>query len=57
MEVFHAYMRGGLEELHEQFTDGCTSRLDYMDRIHEIMEDFMEELAGQSEEKLESLMR
>ena len=29
MELFHSYVRGGIELMYEQFTDGCTSREDY----------------------------
>ena len=38
MELFHSYVRGGIELMYEQFTDGCTSREDYLEKIHDIVE-------------------
>ena len=26
MDLFHSYVRGGIEEMYEQFTDGCRYR-------------------------------
>ena len=37
MELFHEYVRGGLELMYEQFTDGCINRIDYMERVYEVM--------------------
>lgn len=58
MELFHSYVRGGIELMYEQFTDGCTSREDYLEKIHDIVETFSKEIEGYSYEKeLAKLMR
>ncbi|MBR1579028.1 MAG: hypothetical protein IJ668_00790 [Selenomonadaceae bacterium] len=46
LELFHSYVRGGIELMYERFTDGCHSKDDYMLKIHDIMESFREELDG-----------
>jgi hypothetical protein len=40
MELFHQYMRGGIEWLYEQFTDGATTKEDYLSKIQEVVETF-----------------
>lgn len=50
MELFHSYVRGGLEEMYEQFTDGCFTREDYMNRVYEVLDTFRKEIAGRSYE-------
>lgn len=50
MELFHSYVRGGLEEMYEQFTDGCSTRDDYMNRIFEVITTFKKEIDGISYE-------
>ena len=58
MELFHSYVRGGIEEMYEQFTDGCTNREDYVTKIFEIVSSFKEELEGISfEEELNKLLK
>lgn len=58
MELFHSYIRGGIELMYEQFTDGCTSREDYLEKIYEVVETFKKEIEGYSyEEELAKLMR
>lgn len=36
LDLFHQYMRGGIEWLYEQFTDGATTKEDYLEKIFEI---------------------
>lgn len=47
LEVFHQYMRGGIEWLYEQFTDGATTQEDYLAKVNEVVQlykaDFNEE--------------
>ncbi|MBP7508672.1 MAG: hypothetical protein KA807_12700 [Prolixibacteraceae bacterium] len=33
LELFHQYMRGGLEWLYEYFTDGATTKEDYLEKV------------------------
>lgn len=40
MELFHQYMRGGVEWLYDQFTEGATTKDDYFTKIQEIVENF-----------------
>lgn len=46
MELFNDYVRGGIEEMYEQFTDGCTTRDDYLTKTYEILTTFKNELDG-----------
>ncbi|MEG0913796.1 MAG: hypothetical protein RSG53_09350, partial [Oscillospiraceae bacterium] len=32
MELFHDYVRGGIEVMYEQFTDGCQTQDDYLSK-------------------------
>ena len=48
LELFHDYVRGGLEIMFEQFTDGCTTSDDYLNKTYEIMTMFKKELEGLS---------
>ena len=50
MELFHSYVRGGIEELYEQFTEDCSTRDDYMGRIYDVIATFKEEIDGPSYE-------
>ena len=40
LELFHSYVRGGIEVMYEQFTDGCSTRDDYMNKVFEILINF-----------------
>ena len=42
MEVFNSYARGGIEWFYEKFTDGATTKEDYLQKIAEIVRDFEE---------------
>ena len=39
MELFNSYVRGGIEQLYEDFITGCTTEDDYLSRINEIVSD------------------
>ena len=58
MELFNAYVRGGIEVLFEQFTDGCVTRDDYMNKTYQIISSFKKEIEGISyENELKKLIR
>lgn len=46
MELFNAYVRGGIEWLYEAFTDRALAQEDYMDKIHDIVREFAENYYG-----------
>lgn len=46
MELFHSYVLGGIEVLFEQFTEGCATQDDYINRIYEVVTEFKEEVDG-----------
>lgn len=37
MELFHEYMRGGVEWLYEHVSDGATTQEDYLEKVKEIV--------------------
>lgn len=58
MDVFHSYVRGGIEQLYEDFVTGCTSSDDYITRMHEQLDSFAETLSVEDvEEKLAKLLK
>lgn len=59
MELFNAYVRGGIEVMYEQFIDGGgTSADEYLERAMDVMQDFKEELDGfDPGDKLQSLIQ
>ena len=58
MELFHDYVRGGIEVMYERFTDGCHTQDDYLTKTYEVMSTFKEELDGASyEDKLSKLIK
>lgn len=58
MDLFHAYVRGGIEQLYEDFVTGCTSSDDYISRMHEQISNFEDTLSGfNTDEKLEKLLK
>ena len=58
MELFHDYVRGGIEVMYEQFTDGCQTRDDYLGKTYEVMTMFKKELEGISfEDELKKLIK
>lgn len=57
MDLFHEYVRGGIEVMYELFIEGCLTDGDYLERALEMMEDFRDDIAGVSyEEKLARLI-
>lgn len=58
MELFNAYIRGGLEIMFEQFTDGCITRDDYLNKTYQIISTFKKEIEGISyEDELKKLIK
>ena len=58
MDLFHDYVRGGIELMYEQFTDGCSTREDYLNKVFEIMTIYKKEIEGFSyEDELAQLIR
>lgn len=58
MELFNDYVRGGIELMYEQFTDGCTTRDDYLNKTYEILTTFKNEIEGISyEDELSKLIK
>ncbi|TCL55733.1 hypothetical protein EDC14_105416 [Hydrogenispora ethanolica] len=45
LELFHQYMRGGIEWLYEHFTDGATTREDYLEKVYEVVNLYNEDFA------------
>ena len=45
LELFHQYMRGGLEWLYEHFTDGATTKEDYLEKVYEVVNLYNEDFA------------
>jgi hypothetical protein len=58
MEVFNSYVRGGIEEMYEQFIDGHGSNPDeYLERAMDVMEEFKDDISGSDfEDRLRSLI-
>ena len=46
MELFNDYIRGGIELMYAQFTDGCTTGDDYLNKTFEVLTTFMKEIEG-----------
>ena len=46
LELFHSYVRGGLEVMYEKLTEDCATREDYLTRIYDLMKLFKQELDG-----------
>ncbi len=44
LELFHDYVRGGIDLMYEKFTDGCMTREDYLEKTFEVMTEFKSEL-------------
>lgn len=57
LELFHSYVRGGIEEMYEQLTDGCSTRDDYLNKVFDVLSTFRQEIAGLSyEDELAKLL-
>lgn len=46
MDLFHSYVRGGIEVMYEQLTDGCQTQDDYISKTYEVITTFKQELEG-----------
>ena len=46
LELFHYYVRGGIDKMYEQFTEGCQSREDYLEKTFNVMTEFKAEIDG-----------
>lgn len=46
MNLFNSYVLGGIEVLHEKFTEDCVTKEDYINKIYEVVSNFKEELEG-----------
>lgn len=58
LDLFNSYVRGGIEQMYEEFTSGCSTTDDYLNRVYEIMTDFKNDIEGHSyEEDLARLLR
>ena len=58
MELFNDYVRGGIELMYEQFTDGCSTRDDYLNKTYEVLKTFKEEIEAISyEDELAKLIK
>lgn len=58
MELFHDYVRGGIELMYEHFTDGCSTRDDYLNKVYEVVTTFKKEIEGYSyDEELAKLIK
>lgn len=43
MQIFNSYARGGIEWLYEKFTDGITTKEDYLQKIAEVVSEFKQD--------------
>lgn len=46
LELFHDYVRGGIDLMYEQFTGGCHTREDYLEKTFNVMTEFKAKLDG-----------
>ena len=46
LELFHDYVRGGIDIMYEKFTENCYNREDYLEKTFSVMKVFKEELDG-----------
>ena len=49
LQLFEKYFFGGLEILHEEFVEKCTTEDDYLERIHSFTKDYLEEIQSLEE--------
>ena len=46
LELFHDYVRGGIDLMYEKFVDKCITREDYLEKTFAVMTEFKAELDG-----------
>ncbi|MED4018544.1 hypothetical protein [Sutcliffiella cohnii] len=56
MNLFNSYVLGGIEVLYEKFTEDCTTKEDYINRIYEVVSSFREELEGVKSDKIKEVI-
>lgn len=44
MELFHDYVRGGIEQMFELFTNSCSNRREYLKKTYEVMSEFKKDI-------------
>lgn len=49
LQLFEKYFFGGLEILHEEFVEKCTTEDDYLERIHSFTKDYLDEIQSLEE--------
>lgn len=54
LELFHQYMRGGIEWLYEHFTDGTTTKEDYLEKVYEVVSLYKEDFGIDINESVDS---
>lgn len=52
MELFHDYVRGGIEEMYETFTHECRNRIDYLNKTYEVMTEFKNRIENDFENEI-----
>lgn len=52
MDLFNAYMRGGIEFLYEKFSEDCITQDDYINKVFELVHRFKNDIDGKSYEDL-----
>ena len=58
LELFHDYVRGGIEVMYEQFTDGCQTRDDYLNKAYDVLSTFKKEIDGiEYSDEIEELIK
>lgn len=58
MDLFHTYILGGIEVMHEKFVDSLITTDDCISHAYEMMDDFIDEIKEISyEEKLSELLK
>ena len=58
MDLFNEYVRGGIEVMYERFIEGGHSQEDYIEKAMDFMEQFKDDLSGNSfDEKIAALIR
>ncbi len=57
IDIFNAYVRGGIEYMYNLFTTGCTSRDDYIRAMFEAIRNYKDDIDGVSyEDKIKRLL-
>lgn len=58
LDIFHDYVRGGIDLMFEKFTENCYNREEYLEKTFTVMTDFKKEMEGiDYEAELEKLIK